>query len=195
MCGGSSDNSTKAATQAEAERQARISANVSAIDSAYAGREPQYADFTAALRKQYGDELKRQTDVAGRNLKFSMARSGLTGGSAAVDAGTELNREASEGAIAAEQQARGAEADLRGADESSRLSMISLAQSGNDIGNAATQTANALRANIEGARSEGAAQGLGDVFGNTAATYKKQQDAATFRKGLASVYAKPFGGT
>lgn len=193
MCfGGGDDKAAKAAERAENERQARITGNVSQINSAFAGRESQYRKFVEALRANYGTTLNRQQADATRNLKFSLARGGLTGGSAAVDAGRELGREASEATIQAERQARGKEAELRNADEQSRLSMISLAQSGADIGNAATQTANALRANISGARSEGLAQGLGDVFANTISTYRKGQEAAQFRKGLGSVYGKPW---
>jgi hypothetical protein len=193
MCGGG-NHAAEQAAQAETDRQGRISGNVSAINSAYAGREPQYADFRAALQKQFGTELGRQQQVAQRHLKFSLAKTGNTGGSVAVDQGAELNREAAQGALTAEQHARGAEAKLRSADEQSRLGMISVAQSGGDIGNAATQTANSLRANIEGARSEGQAQGLGDLFGGTADIYKKSQDAAQFRKGLGStIYGSPWG--
>jgi DTW domain-containing protein YfiP len=83
---------------------------------------------------------------------------------------------------------------LQSADEQSRLQMISLAQSGADIGNAATQTANALRANLSAAQNTGLANGLGDVFGATAQAYKAQQDAQARRRGLqdATLYANPF---
>lgn len=183
----------------EADRQGRISSNVAGINKAYGGRESQYGDFVNALREQYASQLGRMRDNAARQSKFSLARGGLTGSSVAVDTGRTLNREAQEGVLNAERQVQGQAADLRGRDEASRLSMISLAQSGNDIGNAAMQTSNALRANIEGAKNVNVAEGLGDAFGDTAALYRKQQDAAARRKGLkeASVYANPFtrGGT
>lgn len=195
MClSGGSDKAARAAEQAERERQARIAQNVARINAAYAGRERQYADFLDALRAHYTTDLNRQQAEAARQLKFALARGGLTGGSQAVFAGEELAREANRGAITAEQKAQGALSNLRASDEASRLSMISLAQSGQNIGDAATQTANALRANIGTAQSEGLASGLGDVFGGTAATYKAMKEAAALRRGLkdSEVYASPF---
>lgn len=188
------DHTAADAAAAEDQRQARISTNVGNINSAFAGRQGQYDDFVAAMRKQYGDELQRQQTKASQQSKFALARGGLTGGSAAVTAGKELGREFTQGTIAAEGKASGALSDLQAKDEQSRLGMISLAQSGSDIGNAATQTANALRANIGAASSSGIANGLGDVFGNTAATYKNMNEAASLRRGLKSseIYANPF---
>lgn len=193
MCG-SSNRAARAAEQAERERQARVGANVESINRAFAGREGQYADFLDALRSYYTSDLNRQQQDASRQLKFALARSGLTGGSQAAYAGKELAREANRGAITAEQRAQNALASLRAQDEQSRLAMISLAQSGQNIGDAATQTANALRANINAAQSEGLASGLGDVFGNTAATYKAMKEAAALRRGLkdSEIYASPF---
>lgn len=193
MCG-SSNRAARAAEQAERERQARVGANVESINRAFAGREGQYADFLDALRSYYTSDLNRQQQDASRQLKFALARSGLTGGSQAAYAGKELAREANRGAITAEQRAQNALASLRAQDEQSRLAMISLAQSGQNIGDAATQTANALRANINAAQSEGLASGLGDVFGNTAATYKAMKEAAALRRGLkdSEIYANPF---
>lgn len=187
-------NPAKAAAAAEAARQAAISENVGRINSAYAGREGQYADFVDALRKTYGTEVNRQQTDAARNLKFGLARGGLTGGSASTFAGGNLAREGKQAVLGAESKAQGALSDLRSRDEQSRLSMISLAQSGSDIGDAATQTANALRANIGSAQSANTAAEFGDVFGGTAATYKAMQEAAALRRGLktSEVYAQPF---
>lgn len=190
MCFGGGGNPSKDAAVAEAARQRTISGNVANINSAYAGRAPQYAQLGEALRARYGTELKRQQDQATRQSKFALARGGLTGGSAAIDQGINLAREASAGTIAAEQKARGGVASLQSQDEAARLNLISLAQSGSDIGNAAQQAASTLRANLETAQNTNTASGLGDVFGNTAATYKAQQDAAARRKGLAA--ANPY---
>lgn len=198
-------NPKKAATdntaeQLEAERQARISKNVADINSAFTGRESQYQKYADALRTKYTDDLNRQYADAGRNLKFELAGAGLTGGSVAKDQGAELSRQMSEGTITAEQQVGAQEAALRSADEQSRLNLISLAQAGGDIGNAATQAGNMLKANYDANANK--INALGDVFGSTAATYKAMQEARNLRRGLASsqeqIYGagigKPFGG-
>lgn len=182
------------AAAAEAARQGRISANVAGINSAYDGREPQYAQLGDALRERLNAELGRQRKDAARQSKFSVARSGLTGGSVQRDVGTRLAREGAEGVLSAERVAQKGVSDLRSADEQARTQLISLAQSGSDIGNAASQAASMLKANLSGAGALNPAAGLGDVFAATATSNKNMQDAAARRRGLteAQTYANPF---
>lgn len=179
------------AERMEAERQARISKNVADINSAFTGREAQYQQYADALRKKYTGDLSRQYADASRNLKFELAGAGLTGGSQARDSGAELGRQMAEGTISAEQQVGAQEAGLRNADEQSRLNLISLAQAGGDIGNAATQAGNMLRANYDANANK--INTLGDVFGGTAATYKAMQEARNLRRGLASSQEQIYG--
>lgn len=190
---GGAKKAQRAAEAAEQQRQARISGNVSRINSAFAGRESQYSDFVKALREQASTQLGRMRADATRNSKFALARGGLTGGSAAIDAAGVLKREGDEAVLGTERQVQSKLGQLKSADEASRLQMIGMAQSGSDIGNAAQQTASALRANILGAQSANVVEGLGDVFGQTAATYRAQQEAAARRRGLkeAEIYAAP----
>lgn len=180
------------AEEQEAERQKRISGNVGAINSAYGGREAQYKAYSDALRKQTTGDLNRQYADANRNLRFELAGSGLTGGSVAADSGQDLGRQMAEGTVAAESKVNEAEAGLRGQDENARLQLISLAQTGGDIGNPALQTAQMLKTNLQNAQS-GTAGKLGDVFGSTAATYKAMQDARNLRRGLTSSYEQIYG--
>lgn len=191
MCGGGGD-AQAAAERTERERQGRISANVSNINSAYAGRDPQYQDFVGALREKYNTDLGRQQTDAARQLKFSLAGSGLTGGSQAIAEGRNLSRTAAQGSVDAEQRAQENLAKLKSSDQQSRLGLISLAQTGNDIGNAATQTAEALRSNIEGARAGGLTQGLGDVFGSSLDAVKKRRQAQENRRQFETAYSAPF---
>ena len=183
MCGGGGD-AQKAAQQQEQQREDTISKNVGAINSAFSNRQPEYDQYRKALQDQYETELNRQQAIAGRNNKFALARSGLTGGSAAVDSGRLLGQEEAQGTLAAQQGVQSNVSKLQSNDEATRQQMISLAQSGGDIGNAATQTANSLRANLGNAQSVNAAQGLGDVFGATTASYNNEQQAAALRSGL-----------
>ena len=183
MCGGGG-NATAAAQQQEQQRQAEISANVNSINSAFGNRQPQYNQYLQATRNLYNTELGRQQQIASRNLKFALARNGQTGGSVAADQGNELGREMAQGSIQAEQKAQGGLAQLENQDQAERLQMISLAQSGADIGNAATQTADALRANLGSAMAGSTANSLGDVFGDLTKDYNNFQQAAMTRKGL-----------
>jgi hypothetical protein len=61
--------------------------------------------------------------------------------------------------------------------------MISLAQSGGDIGNAAQMTAEGLQANLGNAQGVNAANALGSVFGDVATNATNMNTAAQYRKG------------
>lgn len=194
MCMPDPDKATKRAERAEADRQKQISGNVASINQAFAGREGQYGQLSQAVRDRLNTQFQQQRGVATRQNKFALAKQGLTGGSAAIDAGRRLTREGQEGAINVERQAQSAGADLRAKDEQARSNLISLAQSGGNIGNAGQQTASMLQANLAGAQNQNLVNGLGDVFGGTAQAYRTAQDAAQRRKGLseATTYARAF---
>jgi hypothetical protein len=179
-----SNAAAQAAAAQEAQRENTISTNVNAINSAFTDRQGEYDQYRQALQHQYETELNRQQAIAGRNQKFALARSGLTGGSAAVDAGKLLGQEEAQGTVKAEQSVNSGVAGLQNQDEATRQQMISLAQSGGDIGNAAIQTANQLRSNIGNAKNVNAASGLGDVFGATTESYQNEQTASALRNGL-----------
>jgi hypothetical protein len=183
MCGGGG-NASAAAQQQEAQREATISSNVKDINSAFGNRTAQYGDYAKALQGQYETELNRQQGIAARNLKFSNARSGVTGGSTAVDQGALLGQETAAGTLKAQQQVGSAVAGLQSKDEATREQMISLAQSGGDIGNGAIQTGNALQANLGNAMSQNVANGLGDAFGGVTQSINNAQNAAALRSGI-----------
>jgi len=115
MCGGG-DKAARRAEAAEIERKQQVAAATGAIDRAFAGRGSQLTDFVTALREQFGSEARRQKKDADRNLKFSLARGGLTGGSAAADIGTQLGDEFQRGILKGERLSQSALADLRSAD-------------------------------------------------------------------------------
>lgn len=185
---------SNAAQAAEDARQSRISGNVKAINAAYDAREPQYAQFTDALRSRLNEGIDLQRKNAERASKFSLARGGLIGGSQQRDQSAELNREGREAALAGERQVQSGTGQLRAADEDARSRMIALAQSGNDIGNATAQTASILSANLGTAQNASNVANLGDLFGNTSSVVKNQNDAAERRRGLldAKKYSAPF---
>lgn len=194
MCGGGG-NASAAAQAQEAQRQANISENVNQIDSAFAGRAPQYQQYLNATRNLYQTELGRQQGVASRNLKFALARSGLTGSSVAADQGNELGREMAQGSIQAEQKAQSGLADLESKDNAERLQLISLAQSGADIGNSATQSADALRANLGAAMNGSTANALGDIFGGVTQSVNNFNNAAATRRGVNNSNQYLYGNT
>jgi hypothetical protein len=194
MCGGGKDRASRAAQTAEDERQRQVRDSTAAIDRTFAGRQGQLDEFANALRENFRTDAEKQKTVADRQLKFSLARGGLTGGSAAADAGTQLADEFQEGLLSGERKVQGSLSDLALADEGSRRNLVALAQGGASIGTSTNQAGNALRSNLASARSSGLATDLGDVFSNTRGLFVKQQEAAARRRGLqeSNVFAEPF---
>lgn len=183
------------AAQTEAERQAAIKQGVSDVNATFdaPGRQKQYDDFATALRANYTDDATRQKSVADRQLKFSMARNGLFGGSADADARRASGEEFQKGILTAENKTQGAVADLKGQDEEARMQLIQLVTNGLDATTGVQRAGSRMQSNLEGRQAQGYADGLGDIFGNTANTYKKQQESAAFRRGLTAPQGSLYG--
>lgn len=192
---GSSNRAVKQAKRQEQERQAAIDLGTGRVNAIYdaPARAGQRDDFVTALRAQYGDQLDRQKMVADRRLRFALARNGLTGGSAAVDANRTLGEDYMAGLVDAENRAQGAGADLMAQDEESRLALLQLVQSGMDAATAGSRAQSALRTNLERTRSGALTDSLGDVFGNTATIYKRQEEGAERRRGEKAAFDSIYG--
>lgn len=195
MGDGGAGKAQRAAEAAEAERQAGIKRAIGGINAVFdsPGRESQYSDYINAVRERLNSDASRQKAMADRRLRFSMARQGLTGGSAQVDANRTLGEDFSQGLLEAERRAQGAGSDLRAQDEQTRMNLIQLAQSGLDSTTAAQRAGAAMRASADTARSGAFAEGLGDIFGSTADIYRRQEDAAARRRGASEVQAGLYG--
>jgi hypothetical protein len=181
--GSSSNSGQRAAEAAERERQAQIAGTQRRVNEIFDSpdRAAQRADFGAALRDLFNQDLQRQKGVADRDLKFALARSGQVGGSRQIDAGRTMGEEYQRGVLEAERRAQGGVADLMSRDEQARLQLSSLAQSGTNATAAAQQAAGALRANLESATADARAGGLGDLFGSVA-EYKRSSDTAAEKR-------------
>lgn len=192
---GSSNRAVKQAKRQERERQAAIDLGTGRVNAIYDApdRVGQRDDFIAALRAQYGDQLDRQKAVADRRLRFALARNGLTGGSAAVDANRTLGEDYMAGLVDAENRAQGAGAALMAQDEESRLALLQLVQSGMDAATAGSRAQSALRTNLERSRTGALTDSLGDVFGNTATIYKRQEEGAERRRGEKAAFDSIYG--
>lgn len=188
--GSGSSSSTNKAAQAEGLRQSNINRAVGQINQTYnnPAREAEIGDFLGAARSFYRQNLDREKAVQDRSLKFAMARSGLTGGSASVDATRRLGEQYQQGVLAADRQAQSDAQALRDADEQSRMNLISLAQSGADLTTGGARAAQSLRSNLAGARAQMNADALSDVFGGMAGVYDASRNAAAERRGNRDVY-------
>ncbi len=196
MCFGGGDKATKAAQTAEDARKKQVTDATAAIERAFGGegRKGQLDDFINALRGEFTTEAGRQKTLADRRAKFSLARSGLTGGSAAADVKVDIGRQFQTGLLESERRSQASLADLVAADQRSKLNLIGLAQGGGSVSDAARNAATALQSNIAGARSSTSVESLGDIFAATTDVSKAAEEAAQRRRGLeeSQVFADPF---
>jgi hypothetical protein len=185
----------KRATAAEKERQASIGRATNRVNAVFDApeRAAQVQAFLDAIRQNFRIDADRQKGVADRRLKFSMARSGLTGGSASVDANRLLGEEYSRGLLDAEARSQEAAGRLRSNDEASRLALIQMVRGGLDATTAAQRAGAAMSQNAQVAEGESVSKGLGDIFGGTASLYKEQQEAAERRRGERAAYGSIYG--
>lgn len=192
MCGGS-DKASKEAQAAEDERKRQIAASMSAINQAYEDptRAANIADYQSAVQAFLNEDLSRQKGLADRQTRFAMARNGMTGGSADVDANRALSEDYQRGVLEATRKASGAAAGLRSQDMTARNNLIALAQSGMDATTAAQQAAEGIRVNLANAKADMNQQAIGGLFSKYADLYKASQE----RKGQqdAQKYAASYG--
>lgn len=181
--------------RAEWARQVAVKLGTRKVNQIYddPARAKNQQDFLAAMRAFYTEDANRQKGVADRNRRFSMARSGLSGGSADTDSNRMLGEEYSRGLLDAERKAQGAYSDLVGRDEASRNDLLAAVRAGMDTTTAASRSAAAMRDNAAAAQTAATVGGLGDIFGSTAQLYKSQQDAAARRRGAIDAYGSLYG--
>lgn len=182
--GGSADRIARENQQMERERLAAIKSGTAAANRIFDApeRQAQYEDYLGAQREMYFEELERQMGDAQRGNKFALARSGLAGSSQAVDAGKQLGEQYNRGVVDADRLAQRAAADLRGADEDSRRSIIQMVQAGADATTASSAALRQMQTNLAGARSDMNANALGTVFGGFADMYKRSQERDAERR-------------
>ena len=119
----------------------------------------------------------------------------MTGGSVAIDAGTTAGQNYNRGVVEAERLAQSGASNLRGQDESSKLNLLSLAQSGADTTTVAQQSASALRNNLLAGNAGRQTSALGDVFGTFANQYQTSLNNAALRQQQLYGYGGTFGPT
>lgn len=189
---------SKAAEQANAanaEQQKQIQQTVAQINAAFGSpqRQQQYDQYGRQLSDYYTNQVREGEAVNARNLKFAMARSGLTGGSAATDANTQLNKDFTKGLLEASRQAQAGKASLENADINAKNQLVSLAQQGNFTGSVPQQVALSQKAALDTAKSFGDPSALGNLFAGTAQIWQNNQTASANRRAQISPIGSLYG--
>lgn len=141
-------------------------------------RDAMYAQQKSAVYDLNKMEVDRQAKEAERTNRFALARTGLLGGSADVEAASELNRRTNEGLLRAGGIADQSAADLKVADERTRSNLISMAQSGIDTGTAATMALEGLKGNSQQAAAARSGATVGGLFNDLSQAYLINQQLA-----------------
>lgn len=192
---GTGNSAANAANAANAQQQRDITNAVNQITSAYnnPNRVSQYNAYQKNLGDYYTNQVNDQEAVNARNLKFAMARSGLTGGSASVDANTQLQKDYTQGLLNASRTAAAGTSALEQSDINAKNQLIGLAQQGNFTGAIPSQIASAQSASLGAAQNFGNANSLGNIFAGTAGIYQNEQTAAANRKAQTSPIGSLYG--
>jgi len=184
MCGGSKNKAGEEANRMEQQRQQRIANTIASVNRIFdnPNRQGEIADYGNAMREFFGEDLNRQKAETDRELRFALARGGLTGGSTQVDQQRRFGEQYARGLLDVERRAAGAMADLSAADQDARGRLIGLANQGLDATTGASQAASAMRASLESSRASAMQQGIGDAFGNFKKFYEDSKAAAVRRR-------------
>lgn len=192
---GTNNSAANAANAADKARQQQINTSIGQITSAYANpqRSAQIDQYGQQVGSYLTGQVNAQEATNARNLKFAMARSGLTGGSAAVDSNTQLQKDYSTGLLQASQQAQNARAGLQQSDIQSKNQLVGLAQQGSYIGAIPSQIAQAQSASLGAAQNYANPQSLGNLFAGTSQIYNSEQTAAANRRAQQSPIGSVYG--
>jgi hypothetical protein len=127
-----------------------------------------------------------------RQLKFTLARSGLFGGSVDVDQRAKQQKIYDQGALDMTNLADSKVADLRSADEKAKLGLLSNIDAGMDAGSSMSAARDSLSTNAAQANAAARGETLNNLFQNAGLIY----DAGNIGQGVANArqkYASQFG--
>ena len=195
--GATGNNAANAANAANAQQQASIAIAVNQINAAYSNpaRQAQYQQYQNNLNNYYTGQVNNQEAINARNLKFAMARSGLTGGSAATDSNTQLQKDYTQGLLQASQQAQAGTSALEQADINAKNQLIGLAQQGNYTGQIPQAAAQSQNAALTAAQNYGGANALGNLFTSTQGIYQNEATAAANRAAQQNPFGSNYAGS
>ncbi len=184
-----------ATAEGERGRDRLIGITRGQIDNAFdaPGRQQQYATYANALRGYLGEQLGRKKLDTSRQLKFALAKGGQVGGSVGVDANRRLGDEFMQASLGNERQVQQSTNALMNQDEQSRNALKAMAGQGMNVTTAGRRATDVIQQNMEAAGVDARVKGLGDVFKDTAGTYRAINERDALRAGYAQRRADLYG--
>ena len=184
LFGGSGNDAADEAAAEEARRKAKLVEDQRRIEGIFSSpeREQQIEDFIGSQRGLLQSDLTREKEENDRQLKFALARSGLSGGSADVDQNKELSELFFRGVGEAERRAQNAGAELRSQDQSSKQQLFAQILGGADVTTASQNAAQMMRNNAALASQDATFGAFDTLFGGLGGFYKNTREAAGERR-------------
>lgn len=182
------------AVKLEQQRIAKMNAAIDAINSIFnqSDRQNLYKEQQSAVFDLNKNTLDQNYSEAERNNRFGLARNGLIGGSADIDANADLQTRYNQGLVDARARGQEAAANLKSADETAKQTLIGLAESGIESGSAANMATSQLASNASAALGERGAATIGNYFNDMAQLYLANKLAGTASPTLASQLYNPY---
>lgn len=122
-----------------------------------------------------GTELRDDYTDAQARAKAHLARRGLSGGQADIDLGQRILEIFNRGTLDVKNRADSSVAEMRGADEQARLSLLNQIQAGMDGSTAVSSAGSALKNNADQVKTAAMLQTLGNLFREADELYSTQQ--------------------
>ena len=181
---GKNNDAADAAAEAEAERQRMMREAQLKIEGIFSSpeRQKQIQDYIDSQRRYLQKDLDKEHAVNSRNLKFSTARSGLSGGSVDVDKNQDLSELYLRGIAEAERRAQNSGAQLKAQDQNAKQSLFSQILSGADATTAAQNAAQMLQTNTALAKQDSTVNAFDNLFSNFGDYNKNSRIAAGERR-------------
>lgn len=175
--------------------------DTAARDKVAADREALYSKIGTDQKAKLTDDLNTDRIKTEREIRFGMARNGLSGGSADIDANSEVLDQYNKGLLKAAQNADSTVNSARSADEKTRVNLINSIRSGLDQGSAVSVAQEGMANNAKAAADEANTSSLAGFFDTLGALQRARnyQTALTAAATPASVAktagSSSYGGT
>lgn len=166
------------AAQAKAVQQREL---IDKINSTFGGAD--YSKMRGDIYNYHMNDVNQQKQQAERALRFALARSGQLGGSLDVDQNAQLGDDYNKASTRISSLADSAVNQTRSANDQIKNSLISSAQSGQDVQASLNEAGNRVNSSINAAKDAATANAVGQVFNVLGNQYDKQQ----FNAGMGSI--------
>jgi len=184
LFGGGKNKALDQAEENERIRQAEIDAGYKKIEGIFSSpeRNQQIEDFIGSQRGLLQSDLNREKGKQDRELKFSLARSGLSGGSTDIDQNRQLSELYLRGIAESERRAQNSGAELRSQDQQQKQNLMSSVLAGGDITTGANNAIAMMRNNTALARTDSTFGNFDSLFRDFGNIYKNSRESAGERK-------------